>query len=155
MKIEAFTKRDFDEVLTHLLEFWPSDYIRPLHHPMLIHEFGDTAYVIRNEGCVAGYLLGFFATANPTAYVHLVGVREPYRRQGLARELYQHYISQARTRGCTQLKAITTPANSTSIAFHRSIGMELEGDVHPDYGVPVVLDYSGPGQHRVVFRRSI
>jgi hypothetical protein len=29
--------------------------------------------------------------------------------------------------GCTELKAITTPGNKESIAFHRSLGMELTG----------------------------
>ena len=57
-------------------------------------------------------------------------------------------------RGCGALKAITTPENAASIAFHRRLGMSLAGEPGPD-GVPVVADYAGPGQPRVVFGKPI
>lgn len=41
-----------------------------------------------------------------------------------------------------------------SIAFHKSIGMELTGNGIID-GIPVVFDYSGPGEHRIVFIKEI
>ena len=46
------------------------------------------------------------------------------------------------------------PTNLESIAFHKNIGMELTGNDVID-GVPVILDYSGPGEHRVVFMKDI
>ena len=56
----------------------------------------------------------------------------------------------ARARGGTALKAITTPTNHASIAFHTRLGMSLLGEPNAD-GIPVIRDYAGPGLDRVVF----
>jgi GNAT superfamily N-acetyltransferase len=154
MQISRCTKADFDQILTHIEEFWGRESTLGLHHPTLLHEFGDTAYVIRDGAAVAAYLFGYLSQAEPAAYVHLVGVRAPYRRRGLARRLYAHFVDYARSRGCTDLKAIATPENAASIAFHKSLGMELVGTPNRD-GVPVVKDYAGPGKDRVVFHMTI
>lgn len=53
-----------------------------------------------------------------------------------------------------KVKAITSPINLESIAFHKSIGMELIGNGVTD-GVPVVFDYTGPEEHRIVFMKDI
>ncbi len=154
MEITNCTKADYDEIVTHLEEFWGTDRTLQLHHPMFLYEFGDTAYVARNGSQVAAYLFGFTSQTEPTAYVHLVGVRKRYQRQGLARRLYEHFTAHALTRGCTGLKAITTTGNRESILFHQSLGMEVAGDATHD-GIPIVKDYAGPGQDRVVFRKSL
>jgi hypothetical protein len=60
----------------------------------------------------------------------------------------------ARRHGCRHVKAITTPSNSGSIAFHKSLGMQLLGESNAD-GIPVVPDYAGRGASRVIFWKSI
>ena len=112
---------------------------------MFVYEFGNSAYIIKDGNQVAAYVFGFISQTVPTAYVHLVGVREPYRRRGLARRLYDHFVRFAVIQGCADLKAITTPRNKESIAFHRSLGMELTGKLNRD-GVQVIKDYAGPGR---------
>jgi GNAT superfamily N-acetyltransferase len=156
MDITHCTPSDYDQIVSHIHEFWDSDRTVYLHHPMFVHEFGNSAYVIRDGRHVAAYLFGFISQTEPTAYVHVVGVRASYRRRGLARRLYDHFVAFALSRGCTQLKAITTPGNQHSIAFHRSLGMEFAGNGCADQeGVQVVKDYAGPGQDRVVFRKLL
>jgi GNAT superfamily N-acetyltransferase len=103
---------------------------------------------------VIAYLFGLRSQTEPAGYVHLVAVREGYRRRGLARQLYRHFIEFARARGCREVKAITTPGNARSIAFHTALGMRMEGEPNAE-GVPVVRDYSGPGEDRVVFRMAV
>lgn len=152
--IERCSPADFNEIVTHLPEFWGSDRARAVHHPMFVHEFGNCAFVIRRDGMVAAYLFGFFSQTEPLFYVHLIGVRDRYQRTGLGRRLYSHVQSLARARGCTEVKAITTPANAASIAFHTALGMKMLGAPQSD-GVPVVKDYAGPGGDRVVFRMLI
>ena len=154
MDITSCTKADYDQIVTHIQEFWGSDGTLNLHHPMFVYEFGNSAYIIKDGNQVAAYLFGFISQTEPSAYVHLVGVREPYRRRGLARRLYDHFVRFALIQGCTELKAITTPSNKESIAFHRSLGMELTGKLNRD-GVQVIKDYAGPGQDRVVFRKTL
>ncbi|MBE3590174.1 MAG: GNAT family N-acetyltransferase [Firmicutes bacterium] len=149
MDIQPCTKADFDQIVTEIADFWGSDRTLPLHHPIFLYEFGDTAWVMRDGDRVAGYLFGFVAATSPTAYVHLVAVRSGYRERGVPRRLYARFIDEARRRGARQLKAITTPGNRESVAFHTRLGMRLLGEPGPD-GIPVVRNYSGPGQDRVV-----
>ena len=119
-----------------------------------MYEFGNSAYVIKDGDLVAAYLFGFLAQTGPTAYVHLVGVRSAYRRRGLARRLYDHFVAFAQGHGCAEIKAVTTPSNQESLAFHRAWGMELTGKPNRD-GIPVIENYAGPGQDRVVLRRKL
>jgi GNAT superfamily N-acetyltransferase len=153
-EIVKLTKKDFDQILSDIKEFWGSERTLPFHHPIFLYEFGDTAYVIKAGGIVIAYLLGVLSQTAPVAYVHLIGVRTSHRRRGLGRRLYAHFIAYARSQGCREVKAITTPTNAESIAFHKSLGMVLQGN-GIENGVPVVNDYSGPGQHRVVFSSSL
>lgn len=121
---------------------------------MLINEFGDMAFVFKERNMVCAYLFGFYSQTHPVAYAHLIAVRNNYRRLVLGRKLYEHFIKCAREKQCSKVKTITKPTNFESIAFHKSLGMELTGNGFIG-GVPVVLDYSGPGEHRVVFVRNI
>ena len=142
MEPERVTKADFDEIVERLPAFWGERDLSALHHPMFVHEFGDSAFLIRDErGSVAAYLLGFVLPAQALAYVHLVAVRDDQRGKGLARLLYERFQTLARERGCDRIKAITTPGNAASITFHRAMGMDAED----------VPDYAGSGRARVVF----
>jgi L-amino acid N-acyltransferase YncA len=146
MEPQPITKADFDEVIAHLDAFWGERDLSALHHPLFIHEFGDSGLVIRDErGAVAAYLLGLIVPEQRLGYVHLAAVRNDLQGQGLGRSLYQRFGQLARERGCQTLKAITTPGNTASIAFHRALGMD----------VAEVADYAGRGRGRVVFTAVI
>lgn len=154
MTPEPCTLADFDQIRADLPDFWGDERTRPLHHITLVREFGSTAFVVRDGGRVVAYLMGFLAQTGPYGYVHLLAVRSSYRGRGLARSLYTRFIQHARERGCREIRAITQPTNAVSIAFHRRLGMELSGEPNAD-GIPVVKDYNGPGQDRVLFRMRI
>ena len=153
-EIAHCTRADFTQILEHVADFWGSDRTLALHHPMLLYEFGDTAYVIRAGDQVIAYLFGLLSQTEPVGYVHLVGVHQGHRREGLARRLYEHFATDARARGCRELKAITTANNERSLAFHRAFGMEPVGEDR-DGEIPIARDYAGPGQHRVVLRMPL
>jgi ribosomal protein S18 acetylase RimI-like enzyme len=86
--------------------------------------------------------------------VHAIAVRASARRQHLAGHLFDHFVQFARRHGCRHVKAVTTPSNAGSIAFHKSLGMEVLGEPNAD-GVATVPDYAGRGASRVVFWKSI
>ena len=153
-EISMCTHEDYNQILDELQEFWGTRDTRHLHHPFLVHEFGNSAFVIRNGAQVVAYLFGFLSQTEPVGYVHTVAVRTSARRQGLAGELFGHFVEFARRHGCRHVKAITMPANLGSIAFHKSLGMGLLGDANID-GIPVLPDYAGCGAPRVVFWKSI
>jgi len=153
-EILTCTQQDYHEILADLSEFWDGRDTRHLHHPFLIHEFGNTAFVMRHGPRVVAYLFGFISQTQPVGYVHTVAVRASARRRHLAHQLFDHFAEVARRHGCRHVKAITTPSNLGSIAFHKSLGMQLLGAPNSD-GVPVVPDYAGRGAPRVVFWKDI
>ncbi len=154
MEISICTKEDFDQVLAEFDQFWEHDRTVALHHPTIVYEFGNSSFVIKEGEMVLAYLFGFLSQTEPVGYVHLLSVRRGFRRKGLANRLYAHFEQFARSRGCTRLKAITSPVNTLSIDFHRSIGMMPSGEPNSQ-GLPVVKDYAGPGRDRVVFIKDL
>ena len=154
MEITLCTKTDFDQILTEIVDFWGDERTLFLHHPMFVNEFGNSAFVIKEDNQVIAYLFGFLSQTEAVGYIHAVGVRLTHQRQGLGRWLYDHFSEFARSKGCKELKALTSPGNATSIAFHKGIGMEMLGEPNEE-GTPVVRDYSGPGIDRVVFHKRI
>ena len=50
--VEHCAKCDFDQILEDFRDFWDDDATRPRHHPMFVIEFGDSAWAIRELGCV-------------------------------------------------------------------------------------------------------
>jgi ribosomal protein S18 acetylase RimI-like enzyme len=137
---------DLAAILRDFPRFWGDrERLRPLHHPMFVLEFGDTALAARRaDGQLLAYLLGFVTPARD-AYVHLVAVRDDARGLGLARRLYGTFTDAALTRGAVALKAVTSPENTGSQEFHRALGFTL---TRAD-------DYGGAGQARVVMRKDL
>ena len=82
------------------------------------------------DGDLALILLGFVAPTGD-GYIHFVAVRDNARGLGLGRRLYDTFTAAAVARGATGLKALTSPSNERSVAFHRRMGfteMTLEED---------------------------
>ena len=145
MEIQRATIEDLEVIAREQASFWGERDMSHLHHPMLIHEFGDTALLVTDgHGTVIAYLLGLLTPAG-TGYVHLVAVREGHRHEGLGRRLYEEFESIVASLGGVRLKAITRPENTRSIAFHRALG----------FSAVDTPDYSGPGETRTVFARRI
>jgi GNAT superfamily N-acetyltransferase len=159
MRVENATHEDFLQILRDLPEFWassgPAWRTKPYHYPFLVHEFGDTAFVIRSDGEVIAYLFGFIATAEPVGYIHLVGVRTTHQGSGLGRSLYEHFERVARARGCLSLRAVTAPFNTDSRAFHAAMGFEATGPSRDPAGLPIYPDYHGRGEEVIIFRKPL
>ena len=153
MKIEQMTAAVYEQIVDELPDYWGDDRTRGLHHPMFVHEFRETAFAIRIGQMAAAYLLGFVARDNRYGYIHLAAVRGSHRRRGMGRALYQHFFEYCRARDVRLVKAITRPGNRFSIQFHKRMGFRLFGETI-EHGVPVIKNYSGHREDRVVmFRR--
>jgi GNAT superfamily N-acetyltransferase len=153
-EISLCTSEDYLQIIGELHEFWDGRDTRALHHPFLIHEFGNSAFVIHDGSRVIAYLFGFLSQTEPVGYVHTIAVLASARRRRIAQRLFDHFVRFAQEHGCTHVKAITTPTNAGSIAFHKNLGMELLGEPNAD-GIRVVPDYAGRGVPRVVFWKAI
>jgi ribosomal protein S18 acetylase RimI-like enzyme len=146
--IEGVRDGDLAEILRNYERFWSDrDLPRYLHHPMFFLEFGDTAFIARDLATreIAGYLLGFVAPTGD-GYIHFVAVRDDSRTLGLGRKLYETFEKAARERGAVALKAITSPENESSMAFHKRIGFTE---------MIRAEDYGGSGRKRIVMRKPL
>ncbi|WP_198961505.1 GNAT family N-acetyltransferase [Pseudonocardia sp. MH-G8] len=123
---------------------------------LFLQHFARTSSVVEDASGIRAFLVGFHsADVADEAYIHFVGVDPRLRGTGTARDLYGRFFAQAAEAGRRTVRAITSPANTGSIAFHRALGFEfVPGDREVD-GVPVHGDYDGPGQDRVCFRRLL
>jgi ribosomal protein S18 acetylase RimI-like enzyme len=122
-------------------DFWDGRDTRFLLHPQWFRQFGRYGLLARDGTTPVGYLLGV-VTTGAIGYVHAVAVRSGYRRFGLGRQMWDLFGALAVADGATELQAITTPDNQSSILFHTGLGMSAQE----------IPDYAGPGQARVLFR---
>ena len=142
--IDRATVGDLNRLLAEHHRYWGDRDLRHLHLAALVHEFGETCLVVRDGDGLAAYLLGFVTPAR-AGYIHAVATRDDARGRGLGRCLYEAFTAVAGAQGATTLKAITSPGNTGSIAFHRALGFDAS----------VIEDYNGPGRPMVVFTRAL
>ncbi|MDA8198116.1 MAG: putative glycolipid-binding domain-containing protein [Thermaerobacter sp.] len=153
--ITPLSPRDFDEIAGSVDSWWGRPVADLLHRFMFAH-FCDTSFVVHVDGRPVAFLLGFVSPAHPDeAYVHMLGVDPAHRGEGLGRRLYEAFFALVRQRGVVRVRAVTSPINGASIAFHRAVGFTLEpGDRVVD-GNPVHSGHDGPGVDRVAFVRQL
>ncbi|BDD83813.1 hypothetical protein TPB0596_35760 [Tsukamurella pulmonis] len=158
------TRTDDHAALVRCVQRWWGDSRTPeesrelslLLPRLFLQHFAGTGLVLEDETGVRAFLVGFDSADRPDeAYIHFVGVDPQLRGHGAARRLYEAFFARAAAAGRTTVRAVTSPQNRGSIAFHRAMGFEAEpGDRVVD-GAPVHTDYDGPGQDRVAFRRAL
>src|ERR1051326_1375643 len=146
LSLEGMTVADLAAGVADHPRFWGDRDLRRLHLTALVQEFSETCLTARRPGAagIAGYLIGF-TTPRRVAYVHLVAVRATHRGSGLARALYQAFTGLAQAQGATSAKAITSPANTGSVAFHQRLGFTARQ----------VPGYNGPYQPMIVMTRPL
>jgi ribosomal protein S18 acetylase RimI-like enzyme len=76
--------------------------------------------------------------------VHFVGVDPGLRGSGLGRTLYERFFAAVAPR--TTVRAVTSPANERSVAFHQAIGFEVDR---------LDEDYDGRGESRVLLVKHL
>ena len=150
---------DHPEILEAIAKWWDTPNratIGMLLPRLFLQFFRETSWVLESEaGEIVAFLIGFRSADDPAvAYIHFVGVDEHLRNEGVARGLYEAFFAQMKDAGCTEVRAITGPANTRSQAFHRAMGFTAHGDTDVD-GVQAYLDYDGPDQPRVLFTRAL
>src|SRR4029077_15506248 len=117
-------------------EWWGGRQMAAMLPKLFFVHFRDTSFVAEDDDGLAGFLCGFRSQTFPAeAYVHFVGVDPARRGGGLGRELYERFFAAVAPR--TIVRAVTSPVNERSVAFHRAIGFDVERvDEH----------YDGPGE---------
>jgi len=149
IRVEPMTMADLADVLADHARFWGERDLRHLHLTALVQEFGETCLTARRAGAggdgeIDGYLIGF-TTPRRVGYIHAVAVRDTARLGGIAETLYRLFARAAMAQGAVTAKAITSVANTGSVAFHRRLG----------FAARRAEDYDGRGNPMIVLTRPL
>lgn len=131
---------DYPRVISVIDEWWGGRSMAAMLPKLFFIHFRDTSFVAEDDGELAGFLCGFRSqTHADEAYIHFVGVDPAQRGGGLARTLYERFFAAVEPR--TTVRAVTSPRNEGSLAFHRALGFEVER---------IDEDYDGRGESRAL-----
>jgi predicted GNAT superfamily acetyltransferase len=155
-QIRPLSLADYPFVISVLDQWWGGRQMADKLPRLFFEHFADTSFAAERDGKLAGFLVGFISQARSgEAYIHFVGVDPAERGSGLGRLLYEAFFRAAEARGSVLVRAITSPVNRGSVAFHQRMGFRLEpGDLEVD-GIPVSSGYDGQGGDRVRFIRRL
>ncbi|UOQ50161.1 GNAT family N-acetyltransferase [Gracilibacillus caseinilyticus] len=156
MKIRNVTSSDYDIISPVINEWWGGRQMAHMLPKVFFVHFNDTSFIMEQKGEIIGFLIGFFSQSDQdVAYIHFVGVHPDYRKQHIGKQLYSAFFNEAEKNGKKFIRALTSPVNKTSIAYHTKSGFAIEqGDKEVD-GVSVFTDYDGEGQDRVLFVKDL
>ena len=141
------TESDHARVLAVLSDWWGGRDLSHLLPRLYFQHFNDTSFIVERNGELAAFLIGFMSQSEPrVGYIHFVGVHPENRQAALGRALYERFFELARARGAQEVHCVTSPVNTGSIAFHTRLGFVAS---------ETILDYDGPGDDRVVFKKTI
>lgn len=146
VSVRTAVAADYDPIVAVVDDWWGRP-VRQILPRMFLDHFHQTSFVAESGGQVAGFLIGFLSPSAPDeAYIHFVGVDPAMRGRGLARLLYERFFRLAAADGRHLVRAITSPVNSGSIAFHTAMGFTVTGPV---------ADYDGPSAGKMLFERAL
>lgn len=128
MRLRTATRADYDHIVAAILAWWGGRDLTGLMQPLFLENFASSSLVAEDESGMAGFLVGFRSADDPTgAYVHFVAVRPDQRGTGLGRRLYTEFADRMSATGVRTVRCVTSPVNTASVAFHQSVGFEVEG----------------------------
>ncbi len=138
---------DYDPIAGVVDDWWGRPILPSLPRLFLDHFHRTSLVAEREDGQMAGFLIGFPSPSLlDEAYIHFVGVSPEARAGGVGRSLYDRFFAIARDHGRRTVKAVTSPVNAPSIAFHGRMGFTVSDPVP---------GYAGPGTALVTFERAI
>jgi ribosomal protein S18 acetylase RimI-like enzyme len=136
---------DYARVIEVVDQWWAGRPMAAMLPKLFFVHFRDTSFVAEDDEGLAGFLCGFCSqTYAEEAYIHFVGVDPRRRGSGLGRALYEHFFAAVAPR--TVVRAVTSPVNEHSVAFHQAMGFEIDR---------VDEDYDGRGEARVLLRKDL
>ena len=155
-RIRLLRPSDHAPVIAVIDQWWGGRPMAGMLPRLFFDHFTDTSFAADRDDVLAGFLVGFMSPARPgEAYIHFVGVHPEERSHGLVRRLYTTFFDAVGARGCNRVRAVTSPVNTGSVAFHRRMGFRLEPGDATVGDIPVATGYDGPGQDRVRFVRDL
>ena len=155
MRFRELRESDHATVTAVVDDWWGGRPVADKLPRLFFRLFPESSFAVEEDGKLVAFLVGIVGSPADDAYIHFVGVHPEHRSGGLGRRLYEKFFEEAQSRGCRSVRAITSPVNTGSIAFHGRMGFGIvEGDSRVG-GVSVHSDYDGDGTAKVVFERRL
>lgn len=150
---------DYPRISRVIDDWWGGRRMDVLLPRLWLQHFTGTSWVAETpEGELAGFLVGFLSPDHPdVAYCHMLATHPNLRGRGVGRALYERFFGDARAAGRTEVRAVTWPANRTSLAFHRAMGFEVVGGEGTQnlYGTPAHPAYDFDREDRATLVRRL
>ena len=138
---------DYDRIVAVVDAWWGRPIRATLPRLFLDHFHATSRIAEHRDGALAGFLIAFLSPSLPDeAYIHFVGVDPRLRGSGLAGRLYRGFFADAAAAGRSVVRAVTSPVNHGSIAFHTAMGFSVTGPVD---------GYNGEGSSLMLFERRL
>jgi ribosomal protein S18 acetylase RimI-like enzyme len=136
---------DYATVIAVVDDWWGGRQMAAMLPKLFFVHFRDTSFVAELDGRLAGFVCGFRSqTYCDEAYIHFVGVDPETRGAGVGRALYERFFAAVGPR--TIVRAVTSPVNEPSVAFHQALGFAIER---------IDDDYDGRGEARVLLLKHL
>lgn len=135
----------YADVIGRVDDWWGGRSMAAMLPKLFFVHFRDTSFVVLDRKRVGGFLCGLRSqTFEDEAYIHFVGVDPVHRGGGVGRALYERFFEAVAPRSV--VRAVTSPKNELSLAFHRALGFEVER---------VDDDYDGRGASRALLVKRL
>ncbi|SDJ12761.1 GNAT family N-acetyltransferase [Salimicrobium halophilum] len=156
MKIRNVTSEDYYILSPLINEWWGGRQMSEILPKLFFDHFNTSSFIAEEDGAIFGFLIGFMSQSKKEeAYIHFAGVHPDHRQKKVGKKLYEEFFRVASENERSTVKAVTSPVNKTSIAYHSKIGFSIkDGDKSVD-GIIVTQDYDGPRKDRVLFEKRI
>jgi ribosomal protein S18 acetylase RimI-like enzyme len=156
VSVRQIKESDYDAVISVLNDWWGGRQMAAMLPRLFFNYFGPTSFLAEIGDKRVGFLVGFFsATESSGAYIHFAGVHPDHRNSGIGRLLYSRFFDVCRNNGRSIIRCVTSPVNKNSIAFHSSMGFQLEPSSESSGNIPIHRNYDGPGEDRVLFIKRL
>lgn len=156
LAIRQGTSADYDSIIHQVDSWWGGRNMASMLPRLFFSHFSPWTYIAERQGKTIGFLCGFRSQTDPSVvYCHFIGIAPEARGQGVGESLYGRLFADAQEAGCREVRAVTSPLNRGSIAFHTRLGFAVIPGSRETNGVAWHPDYDGPGEDRVCFKRAL
>ena len=152
IEIRNLSPKDYQPIISIVNNWWGGRNMSSMLPKLFFVHFRNTSFIAQLDNKIIGFLIGFLSQTYPQqAYVHFVGIHPDFRNQGIGRQMYQKFFHTVKKFGCCQVKCVTSPLNTNSIAYHLHMGFEIEPSEAQQEGIPYHPNYDGAQEDRVLF----
>jgi ribosomal-protein-alanine N-acetyltransferase len=143
--IRPFAPDDLLDVIQVEKNVYGSAAYLPLFLRQLYDLFPGLIHIAETDQFVIGHICGAIAGDGKTGWILNVAVVARYRRQGVARRLFQTVIRALWEVGVERIKITAEDDNRAVIKLYESLGFQPIG---------TEANYYGDGRDRVIFERT-